>query len=411
MSTIFCQKNAVFVDHVQYLQELYSYTINSNNHKVVSAFAFTPKPFYFAVLSPHIPSNNNTICKVTNHCNVLDQCTTNSSSVILKSSNKKRKRRKRKLPYNDGEIEMIKYHESIRDHLIKATTEIVSSFKASYRTLETVKPEVKVEHFPCLFYQTWNESCKQLDVASNLDCITSKDAFFSFENQCNFSHLIKIKEVSYLIPMHSKCICSDISNMSLLVNDCKVNGLYNCVVLDPPWENKSVKRGRKYNTLDFHEIAKIPLNKLCDKNCLIIVWVTNKQKIKNWVKETFFKKWNISFLFEWHWVKLTASGEPVFPWDSLHKKPYETLVIGCYQSSSCDNFDSSAVTDLVIGSMPTAVHSHKPPLNEIIKTCLLKPLGKDTRCLEMFARSLTSGWTSWGNEVLMLQNIEYFDKV
>lgn len=41
---------------------------------------------------------------------------------------------------------------------------------------------------------------------------------------------------------------------------------------------------------------------------------------------------------------------------------------------------------------------------------VLKPyVGAEAKRLELFARSLQPGWTSWGNEVLKFQHISYFD--
>lgn len=40
---------------------------------------------------------------------------------------------------------------------------------------------------------------------------------------------------------------------------------------------------------------------------------------------------------------------------------------------------------------------------------VLKPyVGAEASCLELFARSLQQGWTSWGNEVLKFQHSSYF---
>lgn len=42
-------------------------------------------------------------------------------------------------------------------------------------------------------------------------------------------------------------------------------------------------------------------------------------------------------------------------------------------------------------------------------SAVLKPyIRPDARCLEMFARSLQSDWTSWGNEVIKYQHHSYF---
>ena len=37
---------------------------------------------------------------------------------------------------------------------------------------------------------------------------------------------------------------------------------FHCIVLDPPWENKSAKRGSKYPTLPSRNLKGIPLQKL-----------------------------------------------------------------------------------------------------------------------------------------------------
>ena len=37
-------------------------------------------------------------------------------------------------------------------------------------------------------------------------------------------------------------------------------------------------------------------------------------------------------------------------------------------------------------------------------------LPPDPECLEMFARSLTPKWSSWGNETIKYQNLSYYRK-
>ncbi|KAI4806853.1 hypothetical protein KUCAC02_017647 [Chaenocephalus aceratus] len=58
----------------------------------------------------------------------------------------------------------------------------------------------------------------------------------------------------------------------------------------------------------------------------------------------------------------------------------------------------------LIVSVPSALHSQKPSLSEVLKPYL----GAEAKCLELFARSLLPGWTSWGNEVLKFQHTSYF---
>ncbi|KAH0617798.1 hypothetical protein JD844_016393 [Phrynosoma platyrhinos] len=113
---------------------------------------------------------------------------------------------------------------------------------------------------------------------------------------------------------------------------------------------------------------------------------------------------------EYH-LKITRSGEFVFPLDSVHKKPYEILVLGRVQGSTDVPLRISEGKVLppipaqkLIVSVPCTLHSHKPPLTEILKE-YAKP---EVECLELFARNLQPGWTSWGNEVLRFQHMDYF---
>lgn len=57
-------------------------------------------------------------------------------------------------------------------------------------------------------------------------------------------------------------------------------------------------------------------------------------------------------------------------------------------------------------SMPTGFW---PFIPHLLFTEVLKPyIRPGAECLELFARSLQSGWTSWGNEVLKFQHSSYF---
>ena len=61
-------------------------------------------------------------------------------------------------------------------------------------------------------------------------------------------------------------------------------------------------------------------------------------------------------------------------------------------------------------SVPSAVQSHKPPLVEVIEDAFGIGLkATDSRCLEVFGRYLLPGWTTVGNQCLMLQGEHYFE--
>jgi len=64
---------------------------------------------------------------------------------------------------------------------------------------------------------------------------------------------------------------------------------------------------------------------------LVEVWFTNKVQFANFIKDVLFPSWGVRIVGEWHWIKVTKSGELVFDLNSLHKKPYELLLLGRYQ--------------------------------------------------------------------------------
>lgn len=109
-------------------------------------------------------------------------------------------------------------------------------------------------------------------------------------------------------------------------------------------------------------------------------------------------------------TQVTTSGQFVFPLDSHHKKPYEVLVLGRYRSTADNPTSSSGTSEVpvedqrLIVSVPSALHSQKPSLSEVLKP----HVAAGAECLELFARSLQPGWTSWGNEVLKFQHVSYF---
>lgn len=107
--------------------------------------------------------------------------------------------------------------------------------------------------------------------------------------------------------------------------------------------------------------------------------------------------------------QITRYGEFVLPLDSVHKKPYEVLILGRVQGNIKEALRKSedvlpVPEHKLIVSIPCSLHSHKPPLAAVLAE-FIKP---DVECLELFARNLQPGWTSWGNEVLKFQHIDYF---
>ncbi|KAK3607546.1 hypothetical protein CHS0354_025803 [Potamilus streckersoni] len=209
----------------------------------------------------------------------------------------------------------------------------------------------------------------------------------------------------FLMPPNSRFLLSDLTYIRRLTSV----GKFDLIVMDPPWENKSVKRKKKYNSLTNEDLIHLPIPSLANEGCLVVVWVTNRQMhVKN-IRDQLFPAWSVRWMAEWYWLKVTRSGEMVYDFDSSHKKPYETLVLGrCHQNA--ESLGTTRLTEpddgKVIISVPCSIHSKKPPLDEVLR----QYIPESGRCLELFARNLWPGWTSWGNEVLLHQHTDFYEQ-
>ncbi|NWU36292.1 METL4 protein, partial [Hylia prasina] len=331
-------------------------------------------------------------------------------------------KRKRKCVFNQGELDALEYHSKVRKLIWEGTLHLVQEgLKSGFLHHSTAKLSCRKNNVPQRIVCGLAELCemaKQFPAVNESDhqavCVLEEETSSAeqdllscvMENSSNCAKIIVLMGQKYLVPPKSSFLLSDISCLQPLLNYKKK---YDVIVIDPPWENKSVKRSNRYNHLSSWQIKQIPVPALAAPNCLVVVWVTNRQKHLRFVKDELYPHWSVKTLAEWHWVKITTAGEFVLPLDSLHKKPYEVLVLGRVQGDVKEALrKSEGVLPIpehqLIVSIPCSLHSHKPPLAAVLAE-FIKP---DVECLELFARSLQPGWTSWGNEVLKFQHIDYF---
>ena len=173
-------------------------------------------------------------------------------------------------------------------------------------------------------------------------------------------------------------------------------GQFDFVLLDPPWENRSVRRSAGYDTMrdsDPMAVLRAMLGQHIAPGALLACWVTNKANVRNTAMEA-FQAWDVQLIEEWAWLKTTVSGLPVTRIDGLWRKPYEVLLLGRKSNDEAQGSESD-VRRRVIVAVPD-LHSRKPHLKTLIEPFL----PGDYRALEVFARNLTADWWSWGDEVL-----------
>ena len=139
---------------------------------------------------------------------------------------------------------------------------------------------------------------------------------------------------------------------------------------------------------------------MCKLKTIVVVWVTpTNSAVKNYVVDKLFPKNNLKLIATWYWLKVTRKGLPI---RSLFlekgKVPYEQFFIGRYELDSKTPFTSEPK---VLVSIPSAIHSHKPYLFDLLQQ-YLDPNINNPRCAELFARELRPNWFSWGREPFLL---------
>ncbi|KAG5993689.1 hypothetical protein E4U52_001754 [Claviceps spartinae] len=195
--------------------------------------------------------------------------------------------------------------------------------------------------------------------------------------------------------------------------------IFNLIVLDPPWPNRSARRRSAAYTPVRHLaemrtlLTSIPVAEHLARDGLVAVWITNKASIPELLAssdgDSVFASWGVQLAAEWTWLKITADGKPLYDMASVWRKPWEKILIAKRIGAPTP----PRLRSKVIVAAPD-VHSRKPNLRGLLEQVLGDGDGRgEVRyCgLEVFARNLTAGWWSWGDEVLHFQNRRYWADV
>ncbi|KAG7597584.1 MT-A70-like [Arabidopsis suecica] len=215
----------------------------------------------------------------------------------------------------------------------------------------------------------------------------------------------------YIMPRKSCFYMSDLLHIRNLVPAKPEEG-FNLIVIDPPWENASAHQKSKYPTLPNRYFLSLPIKQLAHaEGALVALWVTNREKLLSFVEKELFPAWGIKYVTKMYWLKVKPDGTLICDLDLVHHKPYEYLLLGYYFTELPGSEHRSGFKLLdknqIIMSIP-GDFSRKPPIGEILMKHT--PGSQPARCLELFAREMAAGWTSWGNEPLHFQDSRYFLK-
>ena len=139
---------------------------------------------------------------------------------------------------------------------------------------------------------------------------------------------------------------------------------------------------------------------------MVGIWVTNDPRCHT-LGTKLLQKWGCRCVGTWYWLKVNRGGDPICELDSLHRKPYEMLLIGVKGLSATG--DPFAIPPKRLFCSVPEAHSRKPQGDALFGELIARHGGHGTMApCELFARNLQPGWTSWGNQVLLFQEESHF---
>lgn len=236
---------------------------------------------------------------------------------------------------------------------ITRVSKIYDSFMVKCRQVEYLYPSIGDEN---------NRRAQNL--ALEVQSVVDDSKVLTGRNSTDSPIITQIGNETFLIPPN----CQFYQNDVLLMDELIPNSNFHFVSIDPPWWNKYIRRARNANNesgypmLDSDAILRIPLENAIAVNSLVAIWCTNSPAHVALIKEKLLSKWHLRLLSTWFWVKITQSGRTVCDFGvPLQKQPFEQLFVACHVDSDAERF-RALVEPRYLFSVPSAVHSHKPPI-------------------------------------------------
>lgn len=212
-----------------------------------------------------------------------------------------------------------------------------------------------------------NNSAAQ-NLARQVQSAVDDTKVMSGRNTTDSAVISTIGAGSFLIPPRCEFYQNDVLHLDALLHTAAPATPFHFVSIDPPWWNKYIRRARNanhesaYPMMDSDTIQSIPLAHLVAANSLVAIWCTNSPAHFALIQERLLPHWQLRLLSTWYWVKITRSGATVCDFGlPLQKQPFEQLLVACHVDSQMDRFDA-LVEPRFLFSVPSAVHSHKPPI-------------------------------------------------
>ncbi len=172
---------------------------------------------------------------------------------------------------------------------------------------------------------------------------------------------------------------------------------YGTILIDPPWrfQNRTGKmapehkRLRRYPTLSFDEIARLPVAGIALPKSHLYLWTPNAL-----LPEALgiMKAWGFTYKTNIVWYKIRKDGGPDGRGVGFYFRNVTELLLFGVRGSLRTLPPGRSQVNLV--ATRKEEHSRKPDsVYSVIRACSPGPY------VELFARQRVEGWDQWGNEV------------
>ena len=173
---------------------------------------------------------------------------------------------------------------------------------------------------------------------------------------------------------------------------------YQIIYADPPWSykvwSKKTGLGRSaeshYSTMNKEDIQNLPIRDICEKDCVLFLWVTAPCLIEG---IELIKKWGFEYkTIGFTWVKKNKK-TPSWFWGMGYYTRANTELCLLATRGKILKRKSRSVHQII--DTPIREHSQKP---EEARDKIIELFGNLPR-IELFARQKTEGWDTIGNDI------------
>ncbi|KAJ6722545.1 METHYLTRANSFERASE-LIKE PROTEIN 4 [Salix koriyanagi] len=298
-----------------------------------------------------------------------------SKETIETSNSKKRKRMDKKVPHelNEREQAATLRHQQVRPMLLKAhellmeATDLLAIMKGLRGDSNICSSTESSEHHSFIeLGKVWQAPLYEIILKAAWKGLERVVPVFNnlVVNEASDDMEAEFLNKKYIMPRESCFYMSDLGQIHNLIHEC--NAGFNLIVIDPPWENGSARQKLRYPTLPNWYFLSLPIKQLAHPDgALVALWMTNREKLHNFVQKELFPSWGVSHEATYYWLKVKADGSLISDLDLFHHRPYECLLLGYFHGQGTNSKQPPRLRpikhDQIIISIP-GEYSRKPPI-------------------------------------------------